>query len=90
MANKKRIAALMVCAANEVGNKEETTKKYWKIRSKTLKNEIKEKKRKQPKIASNEELAALMLNANTVNIAIHAVQQICRTDDGENLLHTTT
>ena len=34
---EKRIAALMVCAANKVGHNEETTKKYWKIRSKTLK-----------------------------------------------------
>ena len=50
---------------------------------------MKEKKRKQPKIASNEELAALTLNANTANIAIHAVQQICRTYDGENLMHNT-
>ena len=29
------------------------------------------------------------LEANTANIAIQAVQQICRTDDGENLLNTT-
>ena len=50
---------------------------------------IKDRKRKHPKVSSNEELAALMLEANTANTAIQAIQQICRTDDGENLLNTT-
>jgi hypothetical protein len=47
------------------------------------------RKRKQPKISSNEELAELMLEANKANQAIEAIQKICRTDDGENLLNTT-
>ena len=86
---RQRIAALIVCASNEMQCNEGTRKDYWKIRSKTLKKEITEKKKKQPKVAGNEELAALTLEANTANIAIHAVKQIYRTYDGENPLRTS-
>ena len=62
--------------ANEEKHREGETKKYWRKRPKTLKNEIRDKKRKQPKIASNEEIAALTLEGNTANTAIQAIQQI--------------
>ena len=58
-------------------------------RSRRLTNEIKDKKAKQPKVSSNEELAELTQEASNANAAMEAIQMICRTDDGENLLNTT-
>ena len=53
------------------------------------KNEIKDKKANLPKVSSNEELAELTQEASNANAAMEAIQMICRTDDGENLLNTT-
>ena len=49
----------------------------------------KDKKRKQSKVSSNEELAELKVEASNANTAREAIQQICKKDNGENLLNTT-
>ena len=86
---RKRIAALIVCAANTVQNVKGTKEEYWRKRSRRLKHEIKDKTAKQPKVSSNEELAELTQEASYANALIEAIQEICRTDNGENLLNTT-
>ena len=56
---RQRIAALMVCAANSVLNVKGAKEQYWRKRSRSLKEEIKDKKSRQPKVSNNKELAEL-------------------------------
>ena len=86
---RQRIAALTVCAANSVLNVKGAKEQYWRKRSRSLKQEIKDRKLKQPRVSNNRELAELSQEASNANNAIEAIQTICRTDDGENLLNTT-
>ena len=86
---RQRIAALIVCAANSVLKVKGAKEQYWSKRSRNLKQEIKMRKLTLPKVSSNRELAELSQEASYANKAIKALQEICKTDDGENLLNTT-
>ena len=82
---RKRIAALIVCAANSTNSNRDERTEQWRKIANNLKKEIERTKHTQPKVATKIELANLTIEASIANKAIETIQALCRTDDGENL-----
>jgi hypothetical protein len=89
MQRRKRIAAIIVCAANSTQGVNGSRTEYWRNQVKKLKIEIQNKKVIQPMVSTNLELTKLTVEASKANQAIETIQTICRTNDVENLRNTT-